>query len=88
MAAKRKSASPQLKSLFLLLHSLALHALTETLLVATILASIPLAHINETVAICAAGVDDILANGALEETLAAFAGEDAIVFACSAISAN
>ena len=78
----------QLEPLLLLLDSLALHSPGETLLVAAILAPVPLAHVNETAALRPAHVDNVLADGSLEETLAALAGEDSIVFARGPVAAN
>jgi hypothetical protein len=45
----------------------------------TVLASVSLLLINFTMAVCHAGVDTLVLNSALEEALATFAGDDAVV---------
>lgn len=59
-------------SLSLLLHSLPLHAASETLLVSAVLATIPLAFIYYTILVLPARVCEILPDCPLEEPFAAF----------------
>ena len=57
----------------------------ETLEQAAVLASVPLLPGHDTVLVTTASIHSFVANASLEETLAALAGDDAIVQACSAV---
>lgn len=57
-----------------------LHAHRQTLLVATVLTSVPLAFVDDTVLVVSAGVGQVFADGAFEETFAALAAVHAVVF--------
>ncbi|TRY76163.1 hypothetical protein TCAL_03514 [Tigriopus californicus] len=72
----------------LLLDGLASHPIGQTLHVATILTTIPLTLVNDTVLVFAARVGQLLAHGPLEEAFAAFAGINAVMFARGSITAN
>ena len=58
-----------LTALALLLHSLPLHAAGEALVVATELASVPLSLVNQTVAVLATRVCQLLPHSSLEKSL-------------------
>ena len=58
-----------LTALALLLHSLPLHAAGEALVVATELASVPLSLVNQTVAVLATRVCQLLPHSPLEKSL-------------------
>lgn len=70
-----------LPPLTLLLYRLPLHASGQALLIATVLTAIPLALVHCAVFVIAAGVGQVLPNGALEEALAALAAVHPIVLA-------
>jgi len=60
-------------SLSLLLNSFALHTTVETFLVTTILTTIPLLLVDDTIAILSTCIRKVLADGALKEAFAALA---------------
>lgn len=55
------------------------HPLVQTLLESTILTSIPLSLVDFTISICNTVVNPFVLHRSLEESLAAFAGDDAVV---------
>lgn len=58
-----------------LLYSFTLHAASEALLIATVLAAVALPLVDDAVALLAASVRQVFADRALEEAFAAFAAE-------------
>lgn len=61
----------------------ALHAHEQALLVAAVLAAVALALVDEAALAVPAGVQQVLADGPLEEALAALAAVHAVVLACA-----
>ena len=57
-----------------------LHAHGQTLLVSAVLATVPLALVDDAVLVVPAGVGQVLAYRPLEEALAALAAVHAVVF--------
>ncbi len=79
---------PALRPVPLLLHRLALHARRQALHVAAVLAAVPLPLVDHAVAVLPAGVRQLLAHRALEESLAPLAGVNAVVLAGGAVAAD
>ena len=70
------------------LHGLLAHAHPEALLEPTVLTLVPVVLINLTVTVGPAGVAEIAADAALEETLAALAGEHAVMLSTGLVPAH
>lgn len=62
-----------------------LHASGQTLLVAAVLAAIPLPLVHYTVLVVSTGVGQVLADRAFEEALAALTAVHPIVFPCKTV---
>ena len=64
------------------------HALTQTLLEATILAAIPLLFCDHTLAVGDTSVHSFVLHGAFEESLTALTRDDAVVQTCGSVLTN
>lgn len=60
-----------------------LHAHDQALLIATVLAAVPLTLVDEAVFVIPTRVDEVFPYGSLEEPLAAFTAVHTIVLSCS-----
>lgn len=69
-------------------HTFPLHAHSQALLIAAVLAPIALAFVNQTLLVVPASVAQVFADSSFEETFAALAAVDSIVLACNGHKVN
>lgn len=69
-------------------HTFPLHAHSQALLIAAVLAAIALAFVNQALLVVSASVAQVFADSSFEETFAALAAVDSIVLACKGHKVN
>lgn len=82
LSIAKQVVSMNFKDIPCLFHTFSLHAHSQTLLIAAVLAAIALAFVHQALFVIPAGVAQIFAHSSFEETFATLTAVHSIVFPC------